>query len=97
MKVEEFLERLEQYRGEIRRGQPEQYGPVLHKHSKMHALLFLSFLSDKPCFPIGGADHDIIYLDPSPEDVAAKITDWQIKQLASCGVFEQNDSLCMFV
>jgi len=63
------------------------------------ALLLLRDLV--PCFSdlITSADHDQIWLYVDAEELAAVITEEQVKYLSDCGVFfdEDTDSLSMFV
>lgn len=68
------------------------------KNSKQfnHALLLLMELMPNRSV-IAGADHDIIFLTADVRNLAGSITLQQAQELRVCGVFQQNDGLCMFV
>lgn len=61
-----------------------------------HAILLLMELIPNRSV-IAGADHDIIFLTADVKNLAGIITLEQAQELRVCGVFFQNENLCMFV
>jgi hypothetical protein len=65
----------------------------------LHAFLLLEeLLPNKNFDMIAAAEHDQIWLDVQLEDLAAVVTDEQVRELAICGVFiDDTESLSLFV
>ena len=73
---------------------------VENKRSKrpdLHAMLLLDEICPGPRDMVSAAEHDVIYLDVSPEALESA-TEEQIIELVRCGVHidEETDSLAMF-
>lgn len=70
-----------------------------HKRKDIAAFLLLDELcpSDDGADIVSGADHDVIYLDPSVEQLAeANPTEDQVRELIRYGVRIEDDHLEMF-
>lgn len=68
-----------------------------HERPDIHAFLLLAELDKAGMDIIAGAEHEEIFLSPSPAIVARKITPEQCVELARCGVmFRENDGFTMF-
>jgi hypothetical protein len=71
----------------------------LHPARDMNALLLLSRLCPDIDRMIAGAEHDVVYLGPGPENLAGRATKEDVIDLVRCGVHYDSevDSLCKFV
>lgn len=76
-----------------------KFDRVENKRSKrpdLHAFLLLDELLPDDRDIVAAAEHDEIFLAPSPEDLARVATKEQIVELIRCGVRMSEDSLAMF-
>lgn len=80
-------------------GKFERIGDPPSRRPDLCAFLLLDRLVPKADDVIGGADHDIIFLDVEAEELAKVATEEDIVYLTRCGVFlsSEFDCLCMFV
>ena len=71
----------------------------LSQRADLHAFILLDSLFPNNHDIVSGAQHDEIWLDVSPEELAKVATEDQIIELIRCGVRydESTDSLAMFV
>lgn len=68
-----------------------------HPRRDISAFLLLHELCPANNDMVSGADHDVIYLDPSLENLASSnITEEQVLELVRCGVHLSDDHLSMF-
>ncbi len=95
MNREEFLDILDKY-------QSSKFDDITNKLSNrrdLHAFILIDKLVSNPqkTWIIECADHDIIYLSTSIEELCkAGITKEQVIELSACGVEEDNHYLVMF-
>ncbi len=78
----------------------ERIVPPLTTRRDLHAFLLLDRLvSNVGRDMVSAAEHDQIWLDVSPEDLAAVVTEEQVIELRRCGVIYDTDigSLSLFV
>lgn len=66
--------------------------PRLSKREDLHVMMLLSELIDSEDNIITCSDHDIIYFEASPEDLAGKITRNQLLSMLDCGLFYDSDN-----
>lgn len=93
MEVEHLIEVFEQ----TGHGKFEDIEHKLSDRKDLHAFLLLDQLvKSKRCI-VGAVEHDILYLEPTLEQLAAVATKDQLKDLIRCGVMIEDDSLAMFV
>lgn len=71
--------------------------PRRSQRADLHVFLLLDSLVPRNRSILAGAEHDKIYLDADTEKLAKVITEEQVLELTRCGVFFEDDSLCMFV
>ena len=71
----------------------------LSNRPDLHAFLLLDSLQPKTIDMVSTAEHGQIWLDIDCDKLSVIITDEQVKELSSCGVFYEAefDCLCMFV
>jgi len=69
----------------------------LHQRPDIHAFLLLSSLVPSQLDMVSSAEHDEIFLEVDPDDLAKVATEEQIRDLVRCGVRLDDDHLCMFV
>lgn len=62
----------------------------------VHAFLLLSRLAPGTFDIVSAAEHDEIFLEPSPDEVVKIATEQELIDLHRCGV-RCDDGLCMFV
>jgi hypothetical protein len=79
-----------------------KFDRVTNKRSRradLHAFILLDELLPGKSGIVGAAEHDEIFLDINPEELAAKVTQEQLVELSRCGVRYDSgsDSLAMFV
>ena len=69
------------------------------KRTDLHVFLLLDSLLPASTDIIESAEHDVIYLQASVEELAKVITEDQVLELVKCGVMIDDDSdlLAMFV
>ena len=99
MELEEFYAKLSAY------NEASQYDDFetkvtnkLSLRADLHVMIMLDkLLPGETMDMVCSAEHDQIWLSVDPEKLAAVITDEQIRELAYCNVFEDMDSLSMFV
>ena len=85
--VEQVIEEFERLMDEPKDLKFEDIKIKLHKKRDLHAFLLLDRLTSKSGLNmITDADHDIIYLEPDPEDLVG-CTKNSIAELYACGVF----------
>jgi len=98
MTPEEFIDALEQHNEsaylEFEHIPAERR---LSQRPDLHVFQLLDQLVPSSHDIISGAEHDVIWLEVSVEDLAAVITDEQVLDLARCGVMYNEESLRMFV
>lgn len=89
-------ERFEQFEAEYIKF--ERIEHKLSSRTDLHAFLLLNSLQPGTGDMISASEHDEFWLDINCEQLAAVITDEQIRDLVRCGVRydEDLDSLCMF-
>lgn len=77
----------------------DQIKNKLSNREDLHAFLLLDKLCPSNNDMIYAAEHDIFYLDIDTEAFEAVVTDEQINELVSCGVWydENEENLCMYV
>jgi hypothetical protein len=65
----------------------------------LHAFMLLEQLAPGSKDLIGGAEHDIIYLDVDLDELCKNVTEAQLVELRRCGVMYENqyECLAMFV
>ena len=63
----------------------------------LHAFILLDKLLPGKSDIVAGANHDEIYLGPSPEELLKVASKDQLRDLVRCGVREGDSGLCMFV
>ena len=100
MTPEEFIDALEQHNESAYL--TFEHIPAerrLSQRPDLHVFLLLDQLVPSSHDIISGAEHDVIWLEVSVEDLAAIITSEQILDLARCGVMynDETESLRMFV
>ena len=66
------------------------------KRSDLHAFILLDKLFPENQDIIGSAEHDKIWLNIDDEQIQ-NLSKAQILELSRCGIFYDEDSLCMFV
>ena len=67
------------------------------QRSDLHAFILLDKLFPGELCMVSGADHDEIYLEPSPEELLKVASKDQLRDLHRCGVTENEYGLVMFV
>lgn len=75
------------------------FGALPQKRSDrpdLHAFLLLDALVPGSMSMLPAAEHNIIYLSVTLDDLAEIVTEGQIAELSMCGVFIDEDSLAMF-
>ena len=98
MTPEAFIDALEQDNGAYLEFAHIPAERRLSQRPDLHVFLLLDQLVPGSRDIIAGAEHDVIWLEVSVEDLAAVITEEQILDLARCGVMYHNEteSLRMF-
>jgi hypothetical protein len=87
---------------ETHEGEFLKFERVENKHSTrsdIHAFIVLDKLFPSARDMVSAAEHEEIYLDVNPEELAEKATEDQVIELIRCGVRydSSTDSLAMFV
>lgn len=97
MKLEEMIELFEKYEDDYL--EFEKIEIKLHNRPDIHAFILLDKLVPSESDIVSAAEHDQIWLDVEPEDLAKVVTREQVLELRRAGVFydEETDSLSMFV
>jgi len=65
------------------------------KRADLHAFILLDKLIQDESDIVSAAEHDTIYLDVDFEMLAEVITEEQVIELASCGVFVDDEEDCL--
>lgn len=96
MTVEELEAAFEKYDAEYKFDLVEN---KLSGRPDIHAFLLLDSLVPGTRDMVAGGEHDIIYLDVEPCQLATVVSEEQVCELRRCGVFidSNTDSLAMFV
>ena len=97
MEIETLFDKFCQFNNEY--GEFERIEKPLHRRPDITAFLLIDSLTAGPARDmIMAAEHDVIYLDVTPEALAAaNPTDEEIKTLIRCGVRVDADEVSMFV
>lgn len=96
MRTVEELEQFFEKHHDIEFLKFDRVSEKLNRRPDLHAFLLLDRLVPGDCDMVSAADHDEIFLEVSPESLAAVATDEQLIDLIRCGVRIDNDGLCMF-
>lgn len=96
MQVEDLAELFNSYEDEFLKF--DRIQKPLSSRPDIHAFILLNEIYPNTRDMVSAAEHDIIYLDVSLEDLADKITPEQVCDLVRCGVMiEDEEYLAMFV
>ena len=96
MDKEKMIELFDQYLNSPDNELREDEKPS--QRSDLCAFLRLDKLLPGDMDMVAAGEHDMIYLEPDLDELAAVITEDDIRYLAACGVhYDDTDSLAMFV
>ena len=98
MTTDELYQAFEKYNDEYLEG-IEDGRPKYSERRDLHAFMLLDKLVPGKADMVSGGEHDEIYLEVSPDELAPVVTEEQVHDLVRCGVrySERYSSLAMFV